>query len=45
MEDLPWSLVFADDIALVAHTKDEMETNLEKWRDALESNGLRISRT
>lgn len=45
MEDLPWVLIYADDVALVAHTKDQLESSLEKWRDALESNGLRISRT
>lgn len=29
----------------MGHTKDQLESSLEKCRDALESNGLRISRT
>lgn len=44
MEDLPWTLIFADDIALAGHTMQQLEGVLEKWRSALEENGLRISR-
>lgn len=39
-----WALIFADDIVLVADTREELEWELEKWREALETNGLRISR-
>lgn len=44
MDVLPWSLIFADDIALVAFTREELESTLEKWRDVLERNGMRLSR-
>lgn len=44
MEELPWSLIFADDIALAAHSMQDLEDVLEKWRKALEDNGLKISR-
>lgn len=44
MNDSVWSLIFADDIVLVAKTAEELEAELEKWRETLESNGLRISR-
>ncbi|XP_071740334.1 uncharacterized protein [Rutidosis leptorrhynchoides] len=43
-ENIPWCLIFADDIVLVSETKDELNRRLEQWREALEQNGLRISR-
>lgn len=43
MRDSIWSLLFADDIVLVANTAEELERELERWRETLESNGLRIS--
>ena len=41
----PWNLMFADDVALLNKTREEAEVELEKWRNALERRGLRISRT
>ena len=38
-------MLFADDIVLVAETKEEANSKLEEWREALEGKGLRISRT
>ena len=43
-EEVPWSLLFADDIVLIAASKGESEMKLELWRKALEERGLRISR-
>ncbi|XP_071739679.1 uncharacterized protein [Rutidosis leptorrhynchoides] len=43
-ENIPWCLIFADDIVLVSEQKDELNRRLERWREALEQNGLRISR-
>ncbi|GJT31262.1 ataxia telangiectasia mutated family protein [Tanacetum coccineum] len=43
-ENIPWSMVFADDIVLVAESADGLNLRLESWRKALEDNGLRISR-
>ena len=42
---VPWCMLFADDIVLVVETKEETNSKLEEWREALESKGLRISRT
>ncbi|XP_071727799.1 secreted RxLR effector protein 78-like [Rutidosis leptorrhynchoides] len=42
--NIPWSLLFADDIVLIADSKNELNRRLEQWREALEQNGLRISR-
>ena len=41
MQDkLPWCMLFADDIVLVAETKVEVNAKLELWREALELKGL-----
>lgn len=37
-------MLFADDIDFVAATREEMEEKFNRWRDALESRGLKISR-
>ncbi|XP_060810060.1 uncharacterized protein LOC132904162 [Amyelois transitella] len=42
---VPWNLLYADDVALISNNKQEVQDSLEQWRSALESSGLRISRT
>ena len=37
--------MFAHDVALLNRTKEEAERELEKWRNALERRGLRVSFT
>ncbi|HEX4920193.1 MAG TPA: reverse transcriptase family protein, partial [Candidatus Bathyarchaeia archaeon] len=43
-EELPWCLIFADDIALISGSKEELNRRLEKWKGAIEDNGLCVSR-
>ena len=43
-EGIPWSMIFADDIVLVAESAEGLNYRLEHWREALEDNGLRVSR-
>jgi len=43
--EAPWTMMFADDIVLASECKSQLELDLERWRYALESRGLRISRT
>ena len=43
-DEVPWCMLFADDIVLVAETKVQINAKLELWREALESKGLKICR-
>ncbi|GJY77956.1 ataxia telangiectasia mutated family protein [Tanacetum coccineum] len=43
-ENIPWSMVFADDIVLVAESADGLNRRLKSYRRALEDNGLRVSK-
>ncbi|GKA98867.1 ataxia telangiectasia mutated family protein [Tanacetum coccineum] len=43
-EDIPWCMIFADDIVLVSESAEGLNDRLENWREALEANGLRVSR-
>jgi hypothetical protein len=44
-EDVPWCMLFADDIVLIDETRDGVNDRLEVWRQTLESKGFRLSRT
>ncbi|KAJ7971514.1 Retrovirus-related Pol polyprotein LINE-1 [Quillaja saponaria] len=41
----PWCMLFADDIVLIDETREGLNSKLGMWRNALESKGLRLSRT
>jgi hypothetical protein len=43
-ENPPLCLLYADDIVFIAQSRKEYERKLEKWRYALQSRGMRISR-
>ncbi|GJV57816.1 retrovirus-related pol polyprotein LINE-1 [Tanacetum coccineum] len=43
-ESIPWCMIFADDIVLIVESAEGLNNRIEKWREALEDNGLRVSR-
>ena len=43
--DIPWCMLFADDVVLVDEIREGVNRKLELWRQTLESKGFRISRT
>ena len=42
-EGLPWELLYADDLALMAETKKELLEKVERWKDGMERKGLRVN--
>jgi len=40
---LPWALQYADDLAVIAETEEEMIKWLNEWKDNVESKGMRVS--
>nr|GEY69048.1 hypothetical protein [Tanacetum cinerariifolium] len=41
-DDIPWCMIFADDIVLVSESVEGLNDLLENLREALEANGLRM---
>jgi hypothetical protein len=42
-EGLPWELLYADDLVLMAESEDELRAKLMKWKRGLESKGLKVN--
>jgi len=40
---LPWELLFADDLAVIAETEEELIKRLNEWKDNAESKGMRVN--
>ena len=39
----PWELLYADDLALVAKSMEELTVKLQNWKQAMEAKGLRVN--
>ena len=40
---IPWELIFADDIALMATTEEELQEKIIRWQEALRKGGLKMN--
>ena len=40
---VPWEMLYADDLVIVAKTLEELETRYSAWKNSMESKGLRIN--
>ena len=43
MKDIRRKLLFADDLAIVAEDKEELNESLEEWKEAFKQHGLRAN--
>src|SRR3989442_15031174 len=42
-KDLPWELLYADDLVLMAESRLELEERLTEWMARLKEKGLRVN--
>jgi len=40
---LPWELLNADNLAVIAETEEEIIKRLNEWKDNVESKGMRVN--
>ena len=40
---LPWELLYADDLAVIAETEEELTKRLNEWKDNVEIIGMRVN--
>jgi hypothetical protein len=40
---LPWELLYADDLALIAESEEELLQKIKYWKEGVESKGLRVN--
>ena len=43
--EIPWCMLFADDVVLIDESRIEVDRQLELWRQTLKSKRFRLSRT
>ena len=40
---LPWELLYADDLALIAESRAELLEKIKSWKEGMEAKGLRVN--
>jgi len=40
---LPWELLYADDLVVIAETEDDLTKRLNEWKDNMENKGMRVN--
>jgi len=40
---LPWELLYADDLAVIAETEEQLTKRFNEWKDNVECKGKRVS--
>ena len=40
---LPWELLYADDLVVIAGTEDDLIKRLNEWKDFVENRGMRVN--
>ena len=44
-DEVPWYMLFVDDIVLIDETREGVNDKLEQWRHTLNSRGFRVSKS
>jgi len=39
---LPWELLYADDLVVIAETEDDIIKRLNEWKDNVKNRGMRV---
>jgi len=42
-EGLPWELLYADDLVLIAESMDGLKEKMNKWKECMEAKGLKVN--
>ena len=40
---LPWELLYADDLVVIAETEEDLIKRLNEWKDFVENRGMRVN--
>ena len=40
---LPWKLLYADDLVVIAETEDDLIRRLNEWKDNVKNRGMRVN--
>ena len=40
---LPWKLLYADDLVVIAETEEDLIKRLNEWKNNVENRGMRVS--
>ena len=43
IEGLPWELLYAGDLVLVAQSKEELRERVLQWKECMELKGLKVN--
>jgi len=41
---LPWELLYADDLVVIAETENDIITRCNEWKNSIENRGMRVNR-
>ena len=42
-EGLPWELLYADDLVIIADSFEELKRKMENWKNEIEKKGLKVN--
>jgi len=40
---LPWELLYADDLVVIAKIEDDLIKSLDEWKDSMDNRGMRVN--